>query len=323
MHLAAVITYLKYKPAWLQLLVFGLITIGTTIILGTIVDWTINWFYQLKTEDFVQPDFNNPRVLNALRWKQGLLTISLFFVSGFFFAYKSDQRPWRFLGFKKPQPAYFTFIAIILVLAAFPLAAWLADMNQQMHLPASMKAIEQSMRDTNDKLEAATLAMLKMDSLKEYFVVLFMSAILPAFCEEIFFRAVLQRIFIQISTRPWLGILITGCLFSLFHGLLLGFLPRAMLGVLLGMLYWYSGSLWPTIVAHFVHNALQITGYYVWGEDKLEKLTISPLLVVFSLLAVLGICWYMKRISVTHYGEWYDTDDDLVLPAKKDGPSNR
>ncbi|MFT4023976.1 MAG: CPBP family intramembrane metalloprotease [Flavihumibacter sp.] len=323
MHLAAVITYLKYKPAWLQLLVFGLITVGTTFILWSVVDMVINALYRLKPEELREPDFSNSRVLHALRWKQCLITISLFFVSGFFFAYKSDQRPWRFLGVRKPQPAYFTVLGVVLILAAFPLAAWLADVNDQVHLPASLKQMEQNLRDSHQKLTAATLAMLKMRSFGEYLAVMLMSALLPAFCEEIFFRSVLQRIFIQITTRPLLGIVITGCLFSLFHEVLLGFLPRAMLGVLLGMLYWYSGSIWPAVAAHFVHNAIQITAYYVWGEDKLETVSFSPLLVAGSLLALLAIGWYMRRISVTHYGEWYDTDDDLVLPAQKDEPPNQ
>ena len=323
MHLAAVITYLKYKPAWLQLMVFGLITFGTIIILGTGVEYGVNWLYGFKPADFTDPDFGNDRMLAAYRLKQALLSISLFFVSGFFFAYKSDQRPWRYLGIKKPQPAYFTVLGVLLIIAAFPLAMWLAGINQQLHFPASMKALEDSLRTAEEKLTAATLAILKMRNLGEYFLMLVVLAVLPAFCEEIFFRSVLQRIFIQITTRPWMGILITGCLFSLFHGSVLGFLPRAVLGVLLGMLYWYSGSIWPAVAAHFMHNAVQITAYYVWGYDKLENASIAPLLVAGSLMAVLALVWYMKRISVTHYGEWYDTDDDLVLPAKKPNQSNQ
>jgi hypothetical protein len=34
-------------------------------------------------------------------------------------------------------------------------------------------------------------------------------------------------------------------------------------------------------------------------------------------LAIIGIIWYMQRISHTHYGELYDTDDDLILPSRR------
>jgi hypothetical protein len=41
-----------------------------------------------------------------------------------------------------------------------------------------------------------------------------------------------------------------------------GFFPRLALGILLGAIYWYSGSLWVAILAHFVYDAILITLVY-------------------------------------------------------------
>lgn len=318
MHLAAVITYLKYKPAWLQLVIFGLITCGTTIILGSLTEWLVNAFYHLKSEDFLDPDFTNPAIISALRIKQGLLTISIFLCSSLLFAYKSDQRPLQYLGWKKPQPALFWIIGIALLLLAYPLASWINQTNEDLHLPASFQGLENKIRAMEAKMENAVKAMLQMRSFGEYLLMLLLVALVPAFCEEVFFRSVLQRLFIQMSKRPWMGIIITAIFFSLFHGSLLGFFTRVFLGILLGAMYWYSGSIWPSVIAHFLHNGIQVTLYY-HNSDLAEKdPSLQPGIIILSVVAVVGSLWYMRRISHTHYGELYDTDDDLVLPSPKD-----
>ena len=51
------------------------------------------------------------------------------------------------------------------------------------------------------------------------------------------------------------SIWITAALFSLIHAQFYGFLPRMMMGALLGYLVVWSGSLWSSILAHFVNNA--------------------------------------------------------------------
>ncbi len=318
MHLAAVITYLKYKPAWLQLVIFGLITCATYIILGTLTEWAVNAFYGLNFQDTLQPDLKNPTVVASLRVKQALLTIAFFGVSALFFAYKSDRLPLRYLGVKPPQPAVFWLITLLALPAAMPFANWLNDFNHQLHLPGSMASTENAIRAFEKRAEELTKALLNMRGTGDLLLMLLVVGVIPAVCEELFFRSVLQRIFIQITRRPWIGIVITATLFSLFHGQMLGFLPRLFLGILLGALYWYSGSIWMAMLAHFLNNAVQVLIYHYRRDLADAENLMPPLLVIGSLLAVVAIFWYMRRISHTHYGELYDTDDDLVLPSSKD-----
>src|SRR5207237_3316846 len=81
--------------------------------------------------------------------------------------------------------------------------------------------------------------------------------------EEFFFRGVLQRIFIRWTQNPWMGIVLTAAIFSGIHFQFYGFFPRFALGILLGVIYWYSGSLWTAILAHFLYDASVIVFLYI------------------------------------------------------------
>jgi membrane protease YdiL (CAAX protease family) len=88
--------------------------------------------------------------------------------------------------------------------------------------------------------------------------------------EELFFRGILQRLLIRVTKNPWMGIILTAAIFSGIHFQFYGFLPRLLLGVLLGAIYWYSGSLWVAILAHFLYDAAIILLVY-FNPQMLEN----------------------------------------------------
>jgi len=95
-------------------------------------------------------------------------------------------------------------------------------------------------------------------------IVLMAMALVPAVVEEIFFRgwffSALER-----SLEPLYAILITSILFGLFHLFTGGFLlaerllPTTLLGIVLGFVRWRSGSVWPGILLHVLHNGLLVS----------------------------------------------------------------
>ena len=73
--------------------------------------------------------------------------------------------------------------------------------------------------------------------------------------EELYFRAFLFR-----AARPRLGVLaaalLSGALFAVFHANLAVLLPFTLVGALFAWGFEASGSLWTSIVAHFLVNGL-------------------------------------------------------------------
>ena len=128
--------------------------------------------------------------------------------------------------------------------------------------------------------------------------------------------------FIRLTRNPWMGIILTAAIFSGIHFQFYGFLPRLFLGVVLGAIYWYSGSLWVAILAHFLYDAAVIVLVYfnpqmlVDADATLIKGQDLALLLggMVSLAVTFVIFQQMQKKSVTSYEAIYDDD----FPKQKD-----
>ena len=100
-------------------------------------------------------------------------------------------------------------------------------------------------------------------------------AIVPGVCEEFFFRGVLFASLRKMTT-PWRTILATAVLFGLFHvvaGTVLAperFLPSAFLGLVLGWVRYRTGSVWPCMLLHAVHNGLILCVVH-WRDELADR----------------------------------------------------
>lgn len=91
-----------------------------------------------------------------------------------------------------------------------------------------------------------------------------------AVAEELLYRGMLYRWFRE-RLPVWLAILVSSVVFGLLHGSLIspgGWLGAGMafgltmFGVIAAFLFEASGSLWPSILVHFVNNSLFVIGAY-------------------------------------------------------------
>jgi hypothetical protein len=82
----------------------------------------------------------------------------------------------------------------------------------------------------------------------------------------------------------------------------MGFIPRMALGIILGALYWYSGSLFTSILGHFIFNSVNILLIYFKFEDMNSKsgtsLTCS-LIGLASLAFIVFLLFYLRKKSTT------------------------
>src|SRR3954468_5208617 len=119
-------TYLKYRPAWLQLVIFGSLTFGIFLATSFIAIYAISKIYHISPLAFQQMDLTKPDVVGAVKAFQAVSSVALFLVPSLVFAYLSDVKPLAYVGIKKPVPLAFFGIAIVVIFAAFPLVAWLS-----------------------------------------------------------------------------------------------------------------------------------------------------------------------------------------------------
>ena len=294
--------HLRIRSPWSQLAIFlGLF--GAGFVISSILAFVVLMMNGFKLADLQNLDWNNPEFLGIMKWLQALSSITMFLIPALAFAWICFRgRRLYFLGIRKASKNFMYWLAVICIFCAFPFVFWLGEINQNFPLPQWMTEME---KDAGKQMEA----FLRVRSFTDILINVFIIAVLPAFCEELCFRGGLQRVLIHLTKHPWLGIIIASFLFSALHFQFQGFLPRMFLGMILGGLYWYSGSLWPSIIAHFVNNATQviIVSYSPKYVTENPGLPIAVALIS-GLLVFFIMRYYSKNSSSTYYRE-YETDE--------------
>ena len=86
-------------------------------------------------------------------------------------------------------------------------------------------------------------------------------AISPAICEEVLFRGTFVSS-LRGRLGKWAVLLISGCIFGMFHGDVFRFFPTAIGGVMMGYLLWETGNMCYNMLFHFINNALPVILLY-------------------------------------------------------------
>ena len=87
--------------------------------------------------------------------------------------------------------------------------------------------------------------------------VLLVIAVVPAICEELAFRGFILSGLRRIGHK-WGAIIIASAFFGMAHGILQQSLAAGAVGIVIGYLAVKTGSLWPGVLYHFVHNSLSV-----------------------------------------------------------------
>lgn len=121
-------------------------------------------------------------------------------------------------------------------------------------------------------------------------------AVLPAVFEEWFFRGILQRDLSKLVRNDYLSIVITAMVFSLIHFDMANFVSRFILGLLLGLLFFYSKSLWVNIFVHFLNNLFAVLLLFSVDEKELNEPTnIHWSITLLSALIFIAFILFFER----------------------------
>ena len=153
-----------------------------------------------------------------------------------------------------------TFVNTIIIL---PFISLIATWNDAIHFPEWMSFIETALREQQKMLAEMMEKVTVMDGIPGLIGVLFCMAVLPAICEEFFFRGFLQRFIQELTKRKHLAVWVTAVIFSTIHFEFFAFIPRLLLGAWLGYLLVYTRSIWISVAAHFTNNAAFIILLYL------------------------------------------------------------
>lgn len=213
---------------------------------------------------------DEPGVKNILLFLQFTQAIGLFLIPTILFSWLEKGDLFEYLGFRLGSPMIIFSMTVMLVLAIQPLINFTGELNSRMILPGFLKGIEDWMKESEATAARLTESFLKFQSVPDLFFVFLIMAVIPAFGEEMLFRGVLQRLLGEWMKNKHVAIFITAILFSALHMQFYGFVPRFILGVMLGYLYHWTGTLWMPVTAHFINNGSAVLLAYLMDKGIVD-----------------------------------------------------
>jgi len=299
--------YGSMRP-WLQFLVFAGLFVGVWIIGNLVgVGMAALAFGFKEVMNVANMNLNSPHTSAILWILQTASTTAPILIAPVLFAKLIVNNVPEYL---KPS---FRFswkllpIVLIVMFMAFPAIEFLSNLNQKIALPTWLKWI-----DNGESTEKLMNVMLTMKSVWAMIFDVIAIGLVPAVVEELMFRGVLQTIFARWTKNVHAAVWITAILFSAFHMEFFGFLPRLLLGVVLGYFVAWSGSIWPAVWGHFINNATDVILTYLYqnrisktNPDDQHMFNHTGYLVSFVLLLALMI-FYRRTAAANKPIQVYD-----------------
>ena len=181
------------------------------------------------------------------------------------------RRPFHVMGLDRAPSWLAITIVIVFYVISLPAMNWLVEMNKAMSLPSWMAGIEQAMRAAEDSAAEVTQEMLNINSVGQLILCVLVVGVMAGLSEEMLFRGALLRTMQDSRLGNHAVVWITAFLFSALHMQFYGFVPRMLLGVWLGYLFVWTGSLWVPIIAHTLNNSTVVLMSYLSNKGVIPE----------------------------------------------------
>ena len=251
----------------------------------------------------VYTDYHNPESVPVLKYLQIIQSISLFILPAILAGFLFGGSWGNYLRLNKISTLGIFLATTLIMFVSLPLISWASSLNEMIKLPDFLKGIEDWMKETEETAAGLTESFLKVHSAGGLLINLLMIAIIPSIGEELFFRGLLQRLLGDLFRNIHLAIFITAFLFAAIHLQFYGFLPRMMLGILFGYLFYWTGSIWVPIFAHLLNNGSAVIISFLANRGTLSSgyedfgATEDFFLIAGSILFTAGLLYLIYRVT--------------------------
>ncbi len=274
---------------------------GISLILGGMISFSIAAVLLDIPFSGLQSALLQPKNASIAQFANALASVIAFGLPGIVVAFFSKDKLVSELGFVRIKNWNQIGLVILIAITGLFLSGALGDLTEKIPIPVALKNWATQMEDQYKK---ALYAMTQMKSVLDLLFAIIAVAVVPAIVEELFFRASLQKILMDWTGKPYVAIIVTAVIFSAFHFSYFGFLSRMSLGIILGIIYYYTKTIWLPMLMHFINNGIGITIlYFVRNDPKKMDAVIDGNLpfywVAVAILIVTVLCKKLKE-STTH-----------------------
>lgn len=279
------------------LILVGIVFLGALLAALSSLVVAVLWGYDFTDLQDLLGGFDTEADPSLLRLILGLNQAFTFLLPGLLTAYIIYKRDWIRNLFLHISPSTMNWgLGILILLCSMPLVQYTYFLNQLIPLPESWLAQEES-------TEAILKMVMTYNAPYEIIFNLVLIAVLPALGEEIVFRGIFQKNMQWAVKNPHVAVWVAAIFFSAIHFQFAGFIPRMLLGAILGYLFYFTQNLWVPIIAHFFNNGVQVLVDFFYKEDisslDIESIESVPWYAgLLSLIIVVALMVYLRKINI-------------------------
>jgi uncharacterized protein len=194
-------------------------------------------------------------------------------------------------------------MVIIMTFFVFPVTSFTGELNSHLKLPAFLSGAENWMLDKENDIDTLIDMIIGPGNFRSFLLNIFVMALLPAVGEELIFRGVIQKLLSRLFRSGNAAVWLTAFLFSSLHLQFFGFLPRFILGLIFGYLFLWGRNLWLPVIAHFINNAVSLTGIESDIPVRVVSSAENPfwrnmIIIVIAGSIILVILFYIKNLAI-------------------------
>lgn len=200
----------------------------------------------------------------AIRWATVVQNVVMFITPALLSMYFVSWRPLSAMHLNSLPSCILSVLTALAVVVSIPFLNRVVAFNESISLPESMSGLEATLRNLEALAEQMIQSMLGESTVVSLVVCILIIGVLTGIAEEIFFRGAMQPLLHRVFGNAHVAVWMTAFVFSVMHFEFFGFIPRLLMGVFLGYLVCWSGSLWLSILAHALNNSLVVI--VMWTE---------------------------------------------------------
>lgn len=317
--------YWREYPATLQFTLFVLMVFTFFFFVFFVANSLLPFFYsgEALSAVMISKDSNNEAVA-VFQWRQFGFQLGAFLLPTLLFVYLTTPHFREYLGLTKKVKPIHLLLSATIMLGAMPVMISLSGLLQLVNFGDEVKVLQQQSDDAFSRL-------LEMSGTGNFLLTLFLLGIVPAVSEELLFRGMIFRFmsktkfmalfpaqelipeeerYLPVHRKKLIAaILVSAAAFTFMHSNIYGLLSIFFAGVLLAYIYYYTGSLWCSMVGHFMNNGFQIILiYFLKGNKKATAIIESnhlPAGIVIAGLAVFaGSFYYLYKTRTPLKRHW-------------------
>ena len=181
---------------------------------------------------------------------------------------------------------------VVLMIVSLPALDALATACESLPLPEPLASWA---KNNAEAQQMAIDTMLGLSGIAGWFELIMLMCVGTALGEEWMFRGALLRCF-KGYNKHWAAVLV-GFFFSLIHLEAYGFIPRWLLGTAFVYLVYWTGSIWPSVIAHAINN--------LWALIEMKEAPkmlehFGAVLVCVSVVLMALVLWLIYREGQQH-----------------------